>query len=131
MLEQLKKAEEEKKKIDETIARLKNELASLENSNNGHQPAAPTQQGHGPEVHPHTDEERVDVSLENRDRCNEEGGEEEGEQQQQQTTTTRTTTGGGIFFVFSFSGQRIQSHARDEKEASRKERKIGRQTIRR
>jgi hypothetical protein len=39
--------------------------------------------------------------------------------------------GGKIFFVFSFSGRRIQSHARDEKEASRKERKIGRQTIRR
>ena len=49
MLELLEKAKEEKKKIDERIVRLENELASLENSNAGHQPAAPTQQGHGPE----------------------------------------------------------------------------------
>lgn len=104
MLEQLEKAEEEKKKIVEKIAGLKNKLASLENSNNGHQRAAPSQHGHGPKEHPHTDEERVDVSLENRDRCNEEGGEEEGEQQQQQqTTTTRTTTTGGKFSLSSLS----------------------------
>jgi len=103
LLEQLEKAEEEKKKIDEKIAGLKNKLASLENSNNGHQPAAPTQQGHGPQERPHNDEERVDASLENRDRCNEEGGEEEGEQQQQQTTTTRTTTTGGKFSLSSLS----------------------------
>ncbi|CAL6334182.1 unnamed protein product [Bathycoccus prasinos] len=60
--------------------------ASLENSNTGHQPAAPTQQGHGPKERPHTDEERADVSLENCDGRNEDEGrgEEDGEQQQQQ-----------------------------------------------
>ena len=87
MLE-LEKAKEEKKKIDERIVRLKNELASLEieNSNAGHQPAAPTQQGHGPQERPHNDEERVDASLENCDGRNEDEGrgEEDGEQQQQQ-----------------------------------------------
>jgi len=86
LLEQLKKAKEEKKKIEERIVRLENELASLENSNTGHQRAAPSQHGHGPKERPHTDEERVDVSLENCGGRNEDEGrgEEDGEQQQQQ-----------------------------------------------